>query len=219
MRRFMIALGLFVSMSCSSSEQPKPVPVVDLRQVAQTEGLFSVAQDASMLTVQVVKDESVPVKGALNFKSGQLNVKSGAPNLVLEVDMKSWDSGLTARDNNVTQVFFNVLKESNTTTRVEATIPEDILAGFRAAGTLDNFKTTLNITFNGVTKPTEVLLSAKPDDKGHIVVQTMKKITLKISDFALGDNLKKLMELCNHKSVSDEIEVGVYLALKPGSGS
>lgn len=219
MRRLMIALGLFATLACSSTEQPKATPVVDIRKVAQAEGLFSIAQDASMLTVQVVKDESVPVKGALTFKSGQLNVKSGAPNLVLEVDMKSWDSGLTARDNNVTTVFFNVLNEANSVARVEAIVPEDILAGFRAAGTLDNLKSTINITFNGVTKSTEALLAVKPDEKGQIIVQTVKKITLKISDFALGDNLKKLMELCNHKSVSDEIEVGVYLTFKPGSAN
>lgn len=212
---FLVCMLILAACSADKAHELNASQVMDYKQSLQV-GKFEIAQDASMLTVEVLKNESIPVKGALNVRSGIVNLNGGGPLLDLAIDIKSWDSGLTARDSNVTQYFFNVANPANEVAQIKIdSIANDVLKAFKTSGSLDNFKTSGTVTFNGTTVPFDALLNISFDEKGMMVVKTLEKINLKISSLNLSENLTKLIQICEHKSVADDVQVGVFLTFKP----
>lgn len=225
MPRFVLSAILIIflgslSIACKPSKKA-PVEVYRTQKIdgdrAIAADVFDLVTDASIIKVTTIKDASIPVKGSFNLKSGRLTlspqVSSG---LEMVVDMTSWDSGLILRDDRVTRIFFGTDEDKNRTATFRSEpLEESLIAVFRKQREVKTAVVSGTFQFNGVSLPVTAQLKAGFNEYGRLVVTTPRPFTIRISDLKLNERLKKLMIVCNHQSVADEVSVTVHLEFVP----
>lgn len=214
----LFVLFLVLNLGCESQNEtlaPLVPKTIDVNK-ALKKGVFRVVVDASMVTARVIKNNEVPVMASFNVNSGVLDINEGKDLFNLRVDVSSFNSGLTIRDDNVVKTFFNI---SETPNKEAVFLVKEIAK--EKVKELKKGKEIKEVSVNGVLKyrqkQTEVsaLLKAFFNKYGRLVVETVKPFKVKISDLGLSENLKALLAVCNQKSIDDVVEVGVHLESKP----
>lgn len=212
-----ILFCVFLVLGCSKNEvyELEKAGKIDVVKALQT-GLFRVAENASLLTVEVIKDEKIPVKASLNLVGGTMDLQALDKLAELSIDVMSFDSGLLERDFRVTSVFFGNGKEKNPPIllKINPLSPETV-SRLRSNQKLENIGITGDLSFNNVSIPFSTQVNAGFTDKGRFFVENTAPILVRISSLNLSENLKRLMELCGHKSVSDEVKVGGHFEFIP----
>jgi hypothetical protein len=212
-----VALFIFSMVACSGTEnhtiemtKPKTVDI----EKALTAGVFTAVKDSSAIYVKTIKDGKVPVKGSLNLSKGSVFLKNTkGPSVVLDLDLTSWNSGLLKRDTRVTQVFFNIDSKPLVQFKVES-LPQDKIQEFIKTKKLANLVLTGSIHWQGKEVKVPVDLNLSLTKYNRILVETNKPIVVKISDLGLDGVLKRLIDVCGHKSVDDAVELTVHLELE-----
>lgn len=162
------------------------------------------------------KNESAEVLGYFRNYFGIAKIQDGNfEKFEMVIDLDSLDTGLPGRNNRILALFFQSMKPELGT----ATIKFDRLEtdGKSLAEAEENTSLTVRasgeLTLNGVTKPVSAELSLTKQNQMWIV-ETKMPVFLMISDFGFKEQIYKLMKSCNHKSVSNKVQVNVTLYLK-----
>ena len=170
---------------------------------------LNVVVDASLITVQLTVDQTVPVKGTLNIKDGKLTFRN-VTELFLTLDPASWDSGLTERDLLTRKIFFG-----------EDPIKMNFAGDATLWGKLQSQKalqglhtwSTLTWGSKNLTFPAKMDVGLTP--QGYLFAKTVEPIQLKISDLGRSELLTKLIEAGRKVEIGDSILVDVYLEFEP----
>lgn len=217
---FLFLLLSFLFFGCQKSKnvihQIQKTQKIDVGKALHS-GFFRAIVDSSIIYVRTINDDTMPVKGSLNLKMGRLNINPNAKSLLdLVVDMNSWDSGLILRDDRVMRIFFGTDLDRNRVATFQVKgIDAKKLVDFKKSKKIMGLKVSGDLVFHGVTLPVEAVLNVTFNNMGRLVVTTQKPIPLKISDLKLNGPLKKLMIVCDHKSVDDVVTLTVHLEFEP----
>jgi len=216
----LVALSFLLLPSCkSTSKAIKAITEskkIDVQKALET-GAFKVIRAASAIKVRTIKNGNIPVLGSLNIKTGRLNINPGAKSLLeLVIDMTSWDSGLTVRDDRITQIFFESIVDRNRVALFQVnSIPAESIEKLKKDKKLDGLAVQGTLNFHGVTIPVDAILNVSFSQIGRLVVTSAKPIAIKISDLKMNELLKRLIIICNHQSVEDVITLNVHLEFEP----
>ena len=172
--------------------------------------------DASYVLVRVVKDGHIPVKGTFNLGSGALtNTTADKSNLTIVLESTSWDSGLNKRDELIQKYILESDKEGNQ--NIVLSLDAPAFAG-KATNTADTVGQDVNFTGKlfwagkeiAVTTTCQVLFNAA----GRLIIKSKNPLNLKFSTLGLTPALQTYIEMRQIESVSDDMEVSVYLELE-----
>lgn len=215
MKYIFLAL-LLAGFACSSNKvhEVEKTGNIQVNKALQN-GVFQLKKDASWVSVRTLKNGFVPVKGTLNFSKGTLDLNDLKNFLELKVNLLSWDSGLSQRDSRVKSVFF-AASESNSEAVFKVTeVSPEIIDGFRKEKSFQKYSVKGQLTLAGKTTKVRAILNGSFDQKGRLRIKSLNPIELKISELGLSDNLKKLIEICNHRSVENVVELNVDVVFVP----
>lgn len=193
-------------VSCRSEQKTETVP-------AQPHGdEWVVNADQSQLTVEVIKDANIPVKGSLKVIAGSLSkTQKNDWSVVLRVAVNSWNSGLDLRDERVKNTFFQVSKPGFEELRFEAyDIPHDVVQGAQS-GKTQNYDLKGFMVFNGMMQNLIIPVEVKSENH-HLVVKGQTPIS--IQQWGLNENKLSLMKECNHQNILDQVSVSFDLKLE-----
>lgn len=208
MKRLVLIICVILA-GCSQSsvhevEQSKKIDI----KAALVSGKFKVAQNASALFLEVIKDGKIPVKASFNFSSGTLDINSDKNLATLVVDMTSWNSGLTNRDFHVKTVFFQTTQKQNETMTIFINpVSKKAIEDLRINKKVMYVPLKGFISIRDKKIPFVTTVNAGFTDQGRLFVDIFDPITIKISELGLSENLSKLMVICGHKSVDDGVVV------------
>ncbi|MBF0104079.1 MAG: YceI family protein [Deltaproteobacteria bacterium] len=205
--------------ACQSGREPLPVLVPQQIDVAQAlqRGIFKLVIDASMIKVRTIKDSSIPVAASFYFNSGALNLNPGRSFFKTEIDITSFYSGLSVRDDNVLKVFFKTDETPNKAAFFSvAGLGKEKTAGLKTAKKLDELSVDGVLTYNQKEVMVKAILKISFNKYGRLVVETVKPFAVSISDLGLTKNLNELLVVCNHQSVDDVVQVEVHIEFEPG---
>ncbi len=218
-RIFIIIICCFFGLvSCSSNtvyELPKPDQLLKPDQALEA-GVFRLVRDSSWVVVKVLKNDHIPVKGTLNFLTGMMNVKKGEPfKGELVIDMLSWDSGLSLRDKNVSEILFALNTEKSDyykQTNVKITkIPLQIYHDLIKSKVVNGVEVGGVIEFQGKKYNIKPKIDLKFSEKHHLVSKTSEPIKMKLSDLGLTGAIGKLLEMAERNKIADEIEITFHV--------
>lgn len=216
----LVALSFLFFPSCKSTEKAIKILIeskkIDVQKALET-GAFKVIRAASAIKVRTIKNGNMPVLGSLNIKTGRLNINPGAKSLLeLVIDMTSWDSGLTVRDDRIVQIFFESTVDRNQVALFKVnSVSAESIAKLKKDKKLDGLSVQGTLSFHGVSIPVDAVLNVSFNQIGRLVVTSAKPIAIKISDLKMNETLKRLIIICNHQSVDDVVTLNVHLEFEP----
>ncbi|OGW82982.1 MAG: hypothetical protein A2Z83_01245 [Omnitrophica bacterium GWA2_52_8] len=162
-----------------------------------------------------IKNETAEVLGYFRHYFGLVRFKDGEfGTLDMVVDINSLDTGVPGRNNRVLDILLQsavpelgVVKIHFEEFRIEG--------GESSLGALQPGKSYAasasgSLVLNGRTLPVQAVLSVVKKENGW-VVETTAQIPVRLSDLGYGARVYDLMRSCNHKSISDTVEIGVKL--------
>lgn len=209
---------------------PGPYPLEDVSQAkaffqSKQAALVAAAEEGETrifslpdgeITFQVVKNEKTNVLGHFRNYFSLVRLAGGAPKAMdLLVDINSLDTAVPARNNRILMIFFESVKPDFGTALIH-------FDSFDLGGkTLDQLeegpiyplKASGTMTLNQVTKPVVANLHLRKQ-KDLWLVETAEPIRLFISEFDFKNRIYDLMKACNHKSISNVVEINAKLSLK-----
>ncbi|MCP5464439.1 MAG: hypothetical protein H7A33_05375 [Deltaproteobacteria bacterium] len=195
--------------SDSSQESENKEPSAVAKQVDAELSTQSLKIDASMLMAKTIKNGDTPVSGSLNFSKGNVvwmgeQFKEASAHLSLA----SWNSSLALRDQRVRDIFFGVSQFGDDQLEISF-FPKGKINLTELQG--DEAKLVhgdVAIRFRGkldLKRPAAVFVSK--NQEGNLVVEIKDPVTVSISKLGLSQPLDKLIEICAHKSVDDQVEI------------
>ncbi len=175
-------------------------------------GELLVDVEKSKLVFAMVKDRDVanPVKANVMLRDGAISLAAGSARIT--VDLTTFDSQIPVRNERVRNFFFEVTATGWET--AELTIPKLPDA---AVASLRDHKGVLraavegDLKLHGKTAHVAMTLDAGYGDAGELWVRSTTPVEVKVSDFGLTDNLKRLSSICMHDSIDDVVKIDVAI--------
>lgn len=199
-------LALVFAVSCSGSKSSS---------TQKSDDQYQMDVSSSEVRLTTVKNGDIEVKGFLNFKSGHLDFTK-SPQLKLEVDMTTWNSGLKLRDDRVQNTFFDVATKANQTATLVIEMVDQAKHIQDAIKAKEMYMGSISgkVKYYGQTLNIRPLFKIQTSADGVVTASTTKPFEIKISDLKMNDNLKKLMVLCAHESIDDIVKINVVATFK-----
>lgn len=176
---------------------------------------FVIVPNASTLYVTTVKDAGIPVKATINLASGELSL-AGQGALDVQVDLSTFNSGLELRDSRVRQLLFNADQEGFKTAHLVVTnLPAGSVEKLKSEKKILNVPVSADFTLHGKTQKISGTMTVFFNKKGRLQIKTAKPFAIKISEWALSENLEKLKVICGHQSIEDVVNIDVDWQFEP----
>ena len=166
------------------------------------------------ITFSNIKNETAKVLGYFRNYSGSLSTKGmNITGLQLVIDINSLDTAVPGRNNRIMDIFFQSLKPELGTAIINFTDIKTKSLQKNSIATAFVCEANGTIDLNGVTKPIQAKLQIT-DTNGTWTVELQSPLSLYISDFGYENNVYSLMKACNHKSISNEVEINAKIYLR-----
>ncbi len=197
--KLIIVLGL---MTACSSKTTSP-------EEGHNSAKIMASVSSSLIRATIVKDDTIPVKGTFFIKEATLDLTPQKERAEVIVDVSTWDSGLSMRDNRVTSVFFEVAKPENATAKLTFDqLSSDVVSALKEKN--GHVMVKGNFEFGGVTLPVEAELHISQKGEALSVI-TASPLVLSIQALKKQSQLDALIQLCGHKNIKDTVEVEAAL--------
>lgn len=213
----LMAVG--VAAACSKSNNATP----DAGRVTRTPprpawsrpdaapGEMPLDTSKSKLSLVIIKDRDTksPVTATMLPRDGAVSLASASARLSIDID--TFDSAIPLRNERVRGIFFETATLGQETAELTIPkIPAEVLSALhdkkRAHGQLD-----ATLKMHGRSSALTLPFDAGYTDAGALWVKSAEPIEIKISDFGLSDNLRRLSSICMHDSIDDIVKVDVSL--------
>jgi len=202
--------------------KPKPAPVVDAGAAPVKKALGPIAPgetrvdvEKSKLSLSIIKDRDTksPVTATMGVRDGAIALGAGTARL--SVDLDTFDSSIPLRNERVRGVFFETSGIGWDTAELTiAKLPDDVIAAVRDKKKVTGAKLDADLKIHGKTAKVALVVDAFSMG-GTLMVKSAQPVEVKVSDFGLTDNLKRLSSLCMHDSIDDVVKVDVSLEFPP----
>jgi hypothetical protein len=222
MRRCPIGLALLIAAITSTAACHKgdgsaggdagkdAVAAKAVRTAAAGEQLVDV--EKSKLVFAMVKDRDVanPVKANVMLRDGALSLAAGSARMT--IDLTTFDSQIPVRNERVRNFFFEVSATGWDTAELTIPkLPEAALALLRDHKPVMRAAVEGDLKLHGKTAHVTMTLDAGYGNAGELWVRSTTPVEVKVSDFGLTDNLKRLSSICMHDSIDDIVKIDVEL--------
>jgi hypothetical protein len=203
------------SPSASSSDAGQTAKPVRVRPPARPgETLADLTKSKVTLTTIKDKDTVSPVVANVSLRDGAVTLGE-SPSARLTLDLDTFDSAIPLRNQRVRLVFFETTAVGwDVIEIVVAKIPDAVVAALKDKKSASGAKLDAIVEVHGkkVSVPLTVDASYVGD---RLVVKSTAPIEVRISDSALGDNLRRLSALCMHDSIDDVVKVDATIEFGP----
>jgi hypothetical protein len=189
-----------------------PPKAAKVRVVAPGDAPADLARSQVQVSVIKDKDSKSPVVGKLALSDGAVSLSSPTPSARISVDLDTFDSGVPIRNERVRNIFFETSGIGwDTMEIVVPAIPPAVVSALRSEHHAEQVKLDATLRVHGRTVMSVLTVDATYADDGRLTVKTSTPAQLKISDFALADNLHRLSAICMHDSIDDVVLVEATL--------
>lgn len=181
-----------------------------VRTAAAGEQLVDV--DKSKLVLAMVKDRDVanPVKANVMLRDGAISLGAGTARMT--IDLGTFDSQIPVRNERVRNFFFEVTATGwDTAALTIPKLPDAALAALRDHKGVTRVVVEGDLKLHGKTARVSMTLDAGYGSAGELWVRSTTPVEVKVSDFGLTDNLRRLSSICMHDSIDDVVKVDVAL--------
>ncbi len=193
-----------------------PPKAAKLRVVAPGDAPADLKQSYVQLSIIKDKDVKNPVVGRMLLDDGSVALSSPAPSAHLLVDIDTLDTGVPIRNERVRNIFFETSNVGWDTIDVTIpTLPAAVVSALHGQRHVEQAKLDATLKLHGRKVMTVLTVDASYSDDGRLTVKTSTPAQVKISDFGLGDNLRRLSSICMHDSIDDVVNVEVSLQFLP----
>jgi hypothetical protein len=221
---WLFAIAAVLSAGCSKNSAPPPAKeagaapskAAKVRVVAPGDAPADLERSTVQASVIKDKDSANPVVGVMHLSDGAMTLSSPTPSARLSIDIDSLDTGVPIRNERVRKIFFETSGVGWDT--IEVSVPAirpDLLATLRTKRRVEQAKVDATLQIHGRKVMTVLTVDASYADDGRLTVKTSSPIQVKISDFALTDNLHRLSAICMHDSIDDLVAVDATLVFSP----
>ena len=172
--------------------------------------------DKSKLSLAMVKDNDpeTPVTATVRMRDGAVSMGAGTARLTLDLD--SFESNIHVRNERVRGIFFESATSGWDTAELSiARLPDDVLSAIRDKRRVSHAKMDGSVKLHGATIKLPLVIDAGLLETGALWVKSSQPVAVKVSDFGLSENLKKLATTCKHDSIDDVVKVDVSLEFMP----
>jgi polyisoprenoid-binding protein YceI len=173
--------------------------------------------EKSKLTLTIIKDRDLtsPVRANVLLRDGALSfVGSGAARI--SVDLTTFDSSIPMRNERVKNFFFETSATGWDTAELTIpSLPEAAVTALRDHKSVAKAAVEGDLKLHGKTSRVKMTLDAGWNPSGELWVRSSAPVEVKISDFGLVDNLKRLSSICMHDSIDDLVKIDVALEFPP----
>jgi len=191
---------------------PAPSKAAKVRVVAPGDAPADITQSQVQVSVIKDKDTKSPVVGVMHLSDGAVSLSSATPSARLSIDIDSVDTGVPIRNERVRNIFFETSGVGwDTIEVVIPAIPADVVSSLRTKRRVDQAKLDATLQVHGRKVMTVLTVDASYSVDGRLTVKTSSPAQVKISDFGLGDNLRRLSAICMHDSIDDVVAVEATL--------
>jgi polyisoprenoid-binding protein YceI len=204
----LLVIGL---LGCSGGEEVTPPP----NPVDAPPEPLSLVVTGGEIGVMSKKDGDIEVPGRFTTVSGTFKFKDGKDLQGLtgdiELDLSSWDSDLAERDKNVKEYFFDLPTAGTAVfqlTELQGLPEEPLSVGHDAEVTARGW---LKMSGAEVAVEPKVKLSRSGDKEFYI--DTIDPFYISVDSLGMTDRLKKLMSVCGHESIDDNVAISLRLSL------
>jgi polyisoprenoid-binding protein YceI len=187
-----------------------PAATKMVRTAAAGEQLVDV--EKSKLVFAMVKDRDVanPVKANVMLRDGALSLAAGSARMT--IDLTTFDSQIPVRNERVRNFFFEVTATGwDTAALTIPKLPDAALAALRDRKSVTRAVVEGDLKLHGKTARVSMTLDAGYGSAGELWVRSAIPVEVKVSDFDLTDNLRRLSSICMHDSIDDIVKVDVAL--------
>lgn len=225
--RFVIAfVALAACLGCSrgstgSSSSPAPSAsakpkAARVRQVSPGDAPADLARSQVSISVIKDKDSANPVVAKLALADGAVALTGAAPSARLSIDIDSLDTGIPIRNERVRNLFFETTGLGWDTAELTVpALPAEVVAALKTRRAVEKAALDGQLKVHGKTAKVPLVVDARYADDGRLSVKTTVPAEVRISDFSLGDNLRRLSSVCMHDSIDDLVKVEVALEFAP----
>lgn len=191
---------------------PKAAAKAPPARVANSGEVLADLQKSSIrLTVIKDHDTATPVVGTMSLRDGVLSLSDpGLSFARFSFDLGTFESGIPMRNDRV-KLFFFEISAKDTAELVVRPLPEAALIGLRDKKPVVHATLEGELTLHGRTAKVPLPVDAGIDARGVLWIKTSKPAEVKISDFGLTENAKRLMSICMHDSIDDIVRVEASL--------
>jgi hypothetical protein len=217
-----LAAALATGCSKKSAEGTKPVAGAPhskgakVRVVSPGDAPADLAQSRVQVSVIKDKDNKSPVVGRMKLADGAVAFSSASPSARLSIDIDSFDSDVPIRNERVRNIFFETSGVGWDTIEVTVpAIPPAVMKALHDARHVDQVKLDATLQVHGRKVPAALTVDASYSEDGRLTVKTSVPAQVKISDLALGDNLRRLSAICMHDSIDDVVLVDAVVQFAP----
>lgn len=185
-----------------------------VRTAAAGEQLVDVGK--SKLVFSMVKDRDVanPVQANVLLRDGAISLTAGTARMT--IDLTTFDSQIPVRNERVRNFFFEVSATGWDTAELTIPkLPEAALASLRDHKPVMRAAVEGDLKLHGKTARVAMTLDAGFGNAGELWVRSTAPVEVKVSDFGLTDNLKRLSSICMHDSIDDIVKIDVSLQFPP----
>jgi polyisoprenoid-binding protein YceI len=210
-----------LAAACGKKERPAAAQDADpvspkKPRPAASPGESPVDLVESKISLAVVKDHNAngPVVVTVLLRDGAISFGAGTARL--SIDLDSIDSGVPLRNERLRGVLLETGGPGWDTAELRITsIPESALVALREKRGVGGVKIDGELALHGVTAKVPFIANVSFGTGGVLLVKSAAPVELKISDYGLGENLKKLITLCKHESIDDVVKVDFSLEFTP----
>lgn len=170
----------------------------------------------SKVTMKMIKDRDTtsPVVANVALRDGAVTLE-GSPSARLTIDLDTFDSMIPLRNERVRLVFFESSGVGWDVIELAVPkIPESVLADLKAKKSVSGAKLDGRVKLHGKEATVPLVVDATWAGE-RLVVKSTAAIAVKISDFGLNDNLRRLSALCMHDSIDDVVNVEATVEFAP----
>jgi len=175
-------------------------------------GELLVDVEKSKLVFAMVKDRDVanPVKANVMLRDGAISLSAGTARI--SIDLTTFDSQIPVRNERVRNFFFEVSATGWETAELTLPkLPEAALASLRDHKGVMRTAVEGDLKLHGKTAHVTMTLDAGYGNAGELWVRSTTPVEVKVSDFGLTDNLKRLSSICMHDSIDDVVKIDVAI--------
>jgi hypothetical protein len=168
----------------------------------------------SKLSLVVVKDRVSPVAATLSLRDGAIALDASPPTARLSIDLDTFDSGIGIRNERVRNIFFETSAIGWESGELVVPLPKESIDQLRKDHQV-HADLAGSLKIHGQTAKVAMTVDAGYAPDGRLWVKSSPPVSLKISDFGLTDNLRRLSAICMHDSIDDMVTVDASLEFSP----
>lgn len=195
--------GLGIVACGEAKQEPQQVQT----QVQKTADEL-VLKNEPNVSIHSIKNGSLPVNGTLTSQSGFLKKRDGQWQAEVVLDMMSWNTELTLRDQRIRDIVLQVSQPAFQTAKVAFAGVDDATFQKIKAGEITDWPVEASLTFLGQTKTVRTKVKLSYDEVNEsLQVASQMPVTLSLQTWGLQDEKEALIKACAHQSIDDEVTV------------